>query len=144
MPFLICPQCLSKEPLTAAVCRGCGADLRHLPPAPEAPCEAAVAAFPEEELVDPGSGAWTPVVAPGAWEEDYLKHIPDERERCSLCEALDRILNKGAVVAGEVTISVAGIDLIYLGLQILLTSVETARQLGSSMVEVGPFSGAAP
>ena len=144
MPFLICPQCLSKEPLTAAACRGCGADLRHLPPDPEAPLEAAVAAFPEVELVGPGPGAWTPVVAPLAWEEDYLKHVPDERERCSLCEALDRILNKGAVVAGEVTISVAGIDPIYLGLQILLTSVETARQLGSSMVEVGPFSGAAP
>jgi len=144
MPFLICPQCLSKEPLTAAACRGCGADLRHLPPAPEAPLEAVVAAFPEVELEDPGPGAWTPVVAPLTWEEDYLKPIPDERERCSLCEALDRILNKGAVVVGEVTIAVAGIDLIYLGLQLMLTSVETARQLGSSMVEVGPFSGAAP
>ena len=143
MPFVICPQCLSKEPLTAAVCRGCGADL-HLPPAPEAPLEAAVAAFPEVELVGPGPGAWTPVVAPLAWEEDYLKHVPDERERCSLCEALDRILNKGAVVAGEVTISVAGIDLIYLGLQLMLTSVETARKLGSSMVKVGQDSGVAP
>ena len=93
--------------------------------------------------MDPGSGVWT-AAAPLAWEEDYLKHVPDARERCSLCEALDRILNKGAVVAGEVTISVAGIDLIYLGLQLMLTSVETARQLGSSMVEVGPFSGVAP
>jgi hypothetical protein len=144
MPFLVCPQCLSKEPLTAAVCRGCGADLRQLPPAPEAPREAAVAAFPEVELLDPGSGVWTPVVVPVTWEEDYLKHVPDERERCSLCEALDRILNKGAVVAGEVTISVAGIDLIYLGLQLMLTSVETARQLGSSLVKVGRDSGVAP
>ena len=144
MPFVICPQCLSKEPLTGAACRGCGADLRRLPPAPEAPLEAAVAAFPEVELLDPGSGVWTPVVAPGAWEEDYLKHVPDERERCSLCEALDRILNKGAVVAGEVTISVADIDLIYLGVQLLLTSVKTARKLGSSMVKVGRGSGVAP
>ena len=47
----------------------------------------------------------------------------------SLCEALDRILNKGAVVAAEVTISVADIDLVYLSLQALVTSVETARQL---------------
>lgn len=143
MPFVICPQCLSREPRTAAACRGCGADLRHLPPAPEAPLEAAVAAFPEVELLDPDPGPWTPVVAPLTWEEDYLKNIPDERERFSLCEALDRILNKGVVVSGEVTISVAGIDLIYLGLQLLLTSVETARQLGSSMV-VGRDSGVAP
>jgi hypothetical protein len=44
----------------------------------------------------------------------------------SLAEVLDRVLNKGAVVAGEVVISVAGIDLVYLGLNVVLTSVETA------------------
>lgn len=48
-------------------------------------------------------------------------------ERVSLCETLDRVLNKGAVVAGEVTISVADIDLIYLGLQVMISSVEGAR-----------------
>jgi hypothetical protein len=52
----------------------------------------------------------------------------DDREHVSLCEALDRILNKGAVVVGEVTISVADIDLIYLGLQVVLSSIETARE----------------
>jgi hypothetical protein len=53
----------------------------------------------------------------------------DDLERISLCEALDRVLNKGAVIMGEVMISVANIDLIYLGLQIILTSLETAREL---------------
>jgi hypothetical protein len=53
----------------------------------------------------------------------------DDLERVSLCEALDRVLNKGAVIMGEVMISVANIDLIYLGLQIILTSLETAREL---------------
>ena len=52
---------------------------------------------------------------------------PDEMERVSLCEAIDRILNKGAVVTGDVMISVADIDLVYLGLQLILTSIETAR-----------------
>ena len=51
-------------------------------------------------------------------------------ERVSLCETLDRVLNKGVVVVGEVFISVAGIDLIYLGLNLVLTSVETARSAG--------------
>jgi len=49
-------------------------------------------------------------------------------EHVSLCEVLDRILNKGAVVMGEVTISVANIDLIYLGLKVMLASVETAQR----------------
>ena len=52
------------------------------------------------------------------------------RERASLCEALDRVLNKGAVVVGEITISVADIELIYLWLQVVLTSIETGRGLG--------------
>lgn len=51
----------------------------------------------------------------------------DEYEHVSLCEALDRILNKGAVVFGELTISVADVDLIYLGVQLVLASIETAR-----------------
>jgi gas vesicle structural protein len=58
---------------------------------------------------------------------------PDELEQVSLCEALDRILNKGAVISGSVTISVGNIDLIYLGLQMILSSLETARELRSPL-----------
>lgn len=57
--------------------------------------------------------------------------VVSAREQVSLCEALDRVLNKGAVVVGEVTISVADIDLIYLGLQVVLTSIETGRRLAA-------------
>ena len=51
------------------------------------------------------------------------------KQEVSLCEALDRILNKGAVVVADVTISVAGIDLVYLSLQALIASVDTGQQL---------------
>ncbi|MBY0577697.1 MAG: gas vesicle protein [Burkholderiales bacterium] len=50
-------------------------------------------------------------------------------QNISLCETLDRVLNKGAVVSGEIVISVADIDLLYLGLQLTLTSVETANEI---------------
>ena len=53
----------------------------------------------------------------------------NDAERVSLCETLDRVLNKGVVIGGEVVISVADIDLIYLGLKAVLTSVETANHL---------------
>lgn len=46
----------------------------------------------------------------------------------SLCELLDRVLNTGVVVMGDVLITVAGVDLVYINLQLLLTSVETARK----------------
>jgi hypothetical protein len=50
-----------------------------------------------------------------------------EEKSSSLCELIDRVLNTGVVAVGEIVISVAGVDLIYLNLQLLLTSVETAR-----------------
>lgn len=53
--------------------------------------------------------------------------VPDEAH-ITLCDAIDRLLNKGAVVKGEITISVADVDLVYLGFHVLLASVETARQ----------------
>ncbi len=53
----------------------------------------------------------------------------NETQQISLCELLDRVLNKGVVVAGEATISVADVDLLYLGLQVILTSIETGRRV---------------
>lgn len=46
-------------------------------------------------------------------------------EELSLLETLDHALGKGLVIAGEITIAVADIDLIFVGLNVLLGSVET-------------------
>ena len=46
----------------------------------------------------------------------------------SLLETLDHVLNRGLVIAGEITISVADIDLIFVGLNVLVSSVETAHE----------------
>ena len=46
----------------------------------------------------------------------------------TLSELVNRVLDRGVVVSGEVLISVAGVDLVFLGLDLYLTSVETARQ----------------
>lgn len=52
----------------------------------------------------------------------------DDAEHLSLCEALDRILNKGAVITGDLTISVADVDLIYVGLRVLISSAGALRE----------------
>jgi len=44
----------------------------------------------------------------------------------SLLDILDHVLNAGVVVHGSLVISLAGVDLIYVGLNVVLTSVETA------------------
>lgn len=47
----------------------------------------------------------------------------------AVADLLDRVLHKGLVLWGEATISVAGIDLVYLGLKILLTSTDTVNRM---------------
>jgi Gas vesicle protein len=48
-----------------------------------------------------------------------------------LVDLLDRLLSGGVVVTGEVTISLAGVDLVHLSLRALISSVAT-------LVEAGP------
>jgi len=56
-----------------------------------------------------------PVALAGASDQDI-----------SLLDILDHVLNAGVVVHGSLVISLAGVDLIYVGLNVVLTSVETA------------------
>ena len=130
--LLICPHCQTKIPMVSRACSTCGADLRDLPPtdrryfigksavgeiAPPVP-EVVSHPFPEADELELVELYPEPMM--GATARLESKDV-------SLCEALDRILNKGAVLFGEVMISVADIDLVYLGLQVILASMETAR-----------------
>ena len=52
-----------------------------------------------------------------------------KQERVTILEILDRALTKGVVISGDIVISVAEVDLVYLGLKVLLSSVETMERL---------------
>lgn len=41
----------------------------------------------------------------------------------SLVDLLDRLIDRGVVIKGDVVLSVAGVDLVHLGLQVALTSI---------------------
>jgi len=66
-----------------------------------------------------------------------------KNRRVSLCEALDRILNTGIVAGGKITISVAEVDLIFLGLQLVLTSIESTGETRNSPAESNLLGGGA-
>ena len=59
--------------------------------------------------------------------------VPDARQ-VTLLDLLDRVIDNGVVLSGDITISVADVDLIYLGLRVLLSSVERVEELGSGML----------
>ena len=52
---------------------------------------------------------------------------PDEQQLV-LSDLLNHVLDKGVVITGDVTISVADIDLITLGLSVVLTAVGTLER----------------
>ena len=54
----------------------------------------------------------------------------------TLVDLVNRVLDKGVVITGDITLSVAGVDLVYLGLNAMLTSVSTAREVLGR--QVGP------
>lgn len=51
-----------------------------------------------------------------------------ENEDITLLELLDRLLDKGIVIIGELVISIANVDLIYISLKLLIASVETLEK----------------
>jgi hypothetical protein len=46
----------------------------------------------------------------------------------ALVDLVDRLLGGGVVIAGDITLAAADVDLVYVGLRALLTSVATAEE----------------
>lgn len=56
-------------------------------------------------------------------------NVIDQSKDITILEMLDRVLNKGVILTGDLVISVADIDLVYVGVKLMLSSVETMEQL---------------
>jgi hypothetical protein len=52
-------------------------------------------------------------------------------QQVTLLELVDRVLNKGVTLTGDITLSVADVDLVYVGLRVLLTTVSTMERLAA-------------
>ena len=61
-----------------------------------------------------------------ATSNSILVNDPHSGDETSLLEILDHVLNAGVVIRGNLVISLAGVDLVYVGLDVILTSIETA------------------
>ena len=63
-------------------------------------------------------------------DDEIIADIPGRPavDKRTLADLVNRVLDRGVVVGGDVTISVAGVDLVFLRLSALLTSVATAQE----------------
>ncbi len=48
----------------------------------------------------------------------------------ALIDLIDRLLGGGVVIAGDITLAAADVDLVYVGLRAVIASVATAREQG--------------
>jgi Gas vesicle protein len=56
-----------------------------------------------------------------------MRHTVVEQD-VALVDLVDRLLGGGVVIAGDITLAVADVDLVYVGLRALVSSVATAQE----------------
>ena len=61
------------------------------------------------------------------------------RQPDSLADVLERVLDKGIVIAGDIVVSVLDIELLTLKLRLFISSAETAREMGLDWWSHDPF-----
>jgi hypothetical protein len=59
-----------------------------------------------------------------------LEPTADLDRQITLLDLVDRLVGKGVVLHGDITLAVADIDLIYVGLRALISSVSTLEEQG--------------
>ena len=60
-------------------------------------------------------------------------------EATSLADLLERLLDKGIVIAGDIRIKLVDIELLTINIRLLIASVDKAREMGIDWWEHSPF-----
>jgi gas vesicle structural protein len=60
---------------------------------------------------------------------------PQPAGNVTLVELLDRVLDRGVVLSGDITLAVADVDLVRVGLRLLIASEEAMRRFAGSAQE---------
>jgi len=67
------------------------------------------------------------------------RHMPTAYQTTNLADILERVLDKGIVIAGDITISLAGVELLNIKLRLLVASVDKAIEMGINWWESDPY-----
>lgn len=70
--------------------------------------------------------------------------LPAGHEPANLGDILERVLDRGLVIAGDIRVSLLDIELLTLKLRLVIASVDTARQMGIDWWEHDPFLSSRP
>ena len=81
------------------------------------------------EMAQPGASA----------ARTYGASMGGGREPANLSDILERVLDRGLVIAGDIRVNLLDIELLTIKLRLIIASVETARELGIDWWENDPW-----
>jgi Gas vesicle protein len=68
-----------------------------------------------------------------------MNHIEHPMRGDGLADILERVLDKGIVIAGDISVSLVGVELLNIKLRLLITTVDKAMELGINWWETDPM-----
>ncbi|HEX5115295.1 MAG TPA: gas vesicle protein [Pseudonocardiaceae bacterium] len=68
-----------------------------------------------------------------------VQPIQPRRSPDSLADVLERVLDKGVVIAGDIVINVLDIELLSIKLRLFISSAQTAKEMGMDWWSRDPF-----
>jgi hypothetical protein len=71
--------------------------------------------------------------------QNPAQRLPAGHEPANLGDLLERVLDRGLVIAGDIRVSLLDIELLTLKLRLVIASVDTARQIGIDWWEHDPW-----
>lgn len=80
----------------------------------------------------------TPSKSANLSTRDAARAIPTSTQGSTLADVLERVLDKGIVIAGDISVSVATTELLNIRIRLLISSVDKAREIGINWWENNP------
>lgn len=65
--------------------------------------------------------------------------IQHSNQTTNLLEVLEKVLDKGVVIAGDIKIAIADVDLLTIKIRLLVASVDKAKEIGMNWWESDPY-----
>nr|WP_313951492.1 gas vesicle protein [Nostoc sp. FACHB-110] len=65
--------------------------------------------------------------------------MPTSTQGSTLADILERVLDKGIVIAGDISVSIASTELLHIRIRLLISSVDKAREMGINWWENDPY-----
>ncbi|MBD2209407.1 gas vesicle protein [Calothrix sp. FACHB-156] len=80
----------------------------------------------------------TPIL-PTRSQSNSSRAITTSTQGSTLADILERVLDKGIVIAGDISVSIASTELLHIRIRLLISSVDKAKELGINWWENDPY-----